>query len=124
MKKAALVVCLLAVLLTSALGQGTFLHARIPFEFVAGGQTFPAGNYDFSVSNSAVTIRNMETRKSLEFGYLTRVAADNTAPGAARISYDVQEGKRFIEAIWPSNGDGYLIHTVKGEHTHVIVRLK
>jgi hypothetical protein len=124
MKKFALVMGLLGVLLTTAFGQGNVLHAKIPFEFAAGANTLPAGNYDFSVSNRAITIKNTETGKSFDLGFLTRIAADKTAMGTARISYDVQEGKHSIEAIWPAQGDGYLVQTVKGEHTHEIVRSK
>lgn len=124
MKRLALVVGLLAVLLPSAFGQGNVLHATIPFEFVANGKTLPAGSYDFSVSNKFVTMKNVDTGNTVELGFLTRIAADETASGRARISFDVQGDKRFIEAVWPQSGDGYLIHTVKGEHTHEIVRSK
>ena len=123
MKRLTLVLGLLGVLLSTAFGQeGNFLQAKIPFEFGAGGKTHSAGNYDFSVHNKFVTMKNKDTGKTVDLGFLTRIAADNTATGKARISFDVQEGKHFIEAIWPAQGDGYLIHTVKGEHTHEIVR--
>lgn len=124
MKRLTLVLGLLGVLLSTAFGQGNFLQTKVPFEFVVGGQTFPAGNYDFSVSNKLVTMKSKDTGKTVDLGFMTRIAVDNTAAGNARISFDVQEGKHFIEAIWPAQGDGYLINTVKGEHTHDIVRSK
>lgn len=124
MKRLALVVSLLGVLLATAFGQGNILHAKIPFEFVAGGNTFAAGNYDFSVSNKLVTIKNADTGKIVELGFLTRIAADESGKGTARITYDVQGGKHSIEVIWPERGDGYLVGTVKGEHTHAVVRPK
>ncbi len=124
MKRLVLVVGLLGVLLASAFGQGHFLQTRIPFEFVAADQTFPAGLYDFNVSNNAVTMKNHDTGKSVALGFMTRIAADKTAKGTARISFDVQEGKHFIEALWPAQGDGYLLHAVKGEHTHEVIRSK
>lgn len=116
---------LVGVLLTTgAFAQGNFLQAKIPFEFVVGGNTHPAGNYGFSVSQKFVEMKSQESGKTVPLGYLTRIAADRTAAGTARISFDVQQGQHFIEAIWPDSGDGYLISTVKGEHSHEVVRMK
>jgi hypothetical protein len=126
MKRLTLVLGLLAVLLSTAfgqIGQRSVLQAKIPFEFVAGSHTLPAGNYNFSVSLNNVQMKNLDTGKTVSVGYMTRIAADKTASGKARITFDVHEGgKHFIEALWPDQDDGYLIHTVKGEHTHDIVR--
>jgi len=122
MKRLTLVLGLLGVLLSTAFGQGTVLHAKIPFEFVAGGKTIPAGTYDFGVSRNFVQMKNSDTGKTVSLVYMTRIAADNTATGRARIAFDVQDGKHFIEAVWPEQGDGYLLHHVKGEHTHEIIR--
>ena len=126
MKRLTLVVGLLGVLLSTAFGQGNFLQAKIPFEFVAGGHTYPAGTYDFTVvpGRESVTMKNHDTSKSVWVGYFTRIASDETVEGRARISFDVQDGKHFIEALWPERGDGYFFSHIKGEHTHAIVRLK
>jgi hypothetical protein len=125
MKRSILVLGLLGILLASAFGQGNLLEAKIPFEFVAGSKTLPAGNYDFGASGNLIRMNDHDTGKTVALlESLTRIAADMTATGTARISFDVQEGRYFIEAIWPEHGDGYLIHTVKGEHTHEVVRLK
>lgn len=122
MKKLLLVVGLLGILLTTAFGQEKFLQTKIPFEFVVGGQTFPAGDYDFKVSDHLLQMNNRDTHRTVQLLVMTRIAADDTAKGTARISFDVKEGKRYIEAVWPWEGDGYLLHTVKGEHTHETVR--
>jgi hypothetical protein len=124
MKRLSLILGLLGVLLSTAFGQGSFLQAKIPFEFVAGGKTLPAGTYDFSVSNKFVEMKNHDTGKTLSLGYLTRIAGDDTTAGRARLSFDVQQGKHFVEAVWPDKGDGYFLHSIKGEHTHEIVRMK
>ncbi len=126
MKRSLVIVGLLGLFLASALGQETFfLKAKIPFDFVVSGRTIPAGDYDFGISNNMVALRDHGTGRNVaQFGYMTRIAADKTATGSARISFDVKEDKHFIEAIWPEQGDGYLIHAVKGEHTHEVIRLK
>jgi hypothetical protein len=126
MTRLTLVVGLLGILLATAFGQGKLMQADIPFEFVAHDTTLPAGNYEFNVSsnNNSIQIRNTDLGKIVELAVVTRLAADRTAGGTARISFDVQEGKHVIEAIWPVTDDGYLLHTVKGQHTHEIVRSK
>lgn len=124
MKRLTLVVGLLGVLLATAFAQDLFLHATIPFDFVAEGKTYPAGTYDFSASGNFVQMKNHDTKNSVQIKYLTRIATDETAAGRVRISFDVQGGKHFIEALWPERGDGYFFSHVKGEHTHEIVRSK
>jgi len=124
MKRSLLVVGLLGLLLASAFGQNSFMQAKIPFEFVVEGKTLPAGDYDFKVTDRLVQLKNHDTGNTVALGYLTRIAVDKSAPAAARISFDVQDNKHFIEAIWPAKDDGYLVHMVKGEHTHDIVAMQ
>jgi hypothetical protein len=117
MKRTILSVGLLAALLTTAFGQENFLRAKVPFEFMLSGRACPAGTYEFSVTDQLVTAQNVETGNAVVFSFLSRLAEDNSANGTARISFDLSEGKRFVEAIWPRQGDGYLVHMV---HTHEI----
>ncbi len=121
MKKVVLIVALLGLLLPAAFAQGNSLHAMIPFDFIAMGKTLPAGSYAFNVSDGNVKMLNEQTGATLLLGHLTRIAAENQAKRAAKVSFDVQGGKHYIEAFWPEEGDGYLIHMVKGEHTHSII---
>lgn len=100
------------------------MQTRIPFEFVAADKTFPAGKYDFRLSDHSVEMTNHDTGKRFSLPFLTSVAADKTAQGTARISFDVQDGKHFIEAVWPEKGDGYLIRKVEGGHAREIIRSK
>lgn len=125
MKRSILVFGLLGILVASAFGQANILQAKIPFEFVVGGVTAPAGNYDFGISNNLVRVTNRDTGRIItQLWPRTRIAADSTANGSARISFDLQGTKHFIEAIWPQQGEGYVLNAVKGEHTHEVIRLK
>ncbi len=129
MKKSLLIVGLLAILASTALAQGPFLTASIPFEFVIAGKAFPAGDYDFKMAGPDDRFVQMTNHKNgavvASIMPITRIAAEKHQPaGTGRISFDVREGKRFIEAVWPASGDGYLLHAVKGEHSHEIVPVK
>ncbi len=124
MKKVNLVVCLLGLMLATAVGQNgqPRLQAKIPFEFWASGKAFPAGNYSFTVSNpKMITMTNQETGEAVYLRLITRIAAEKSPASKPKISFDVQQDKHFIEALWPDGDDGYLLHTVKGEHTHKVV---
>lgn len=118
MKRTILIVGLMAALLSTAFGEGKFVRVKVPFEFMMSGQACPAGTYEFSVTDQLVTAQNVETGEAVVLSFLTRLAEDNSANGTARISFDLSEGKRFVEAIWLGQGDGYLVHVV---HTHEIV---
>ncbi len=122
MKKVLLVVLLLGMLMTTAFGQSGILQVKIPFDFVAGGKMLPAGNYKFSVSDNFVTLSDRETGRTVgRFMVITRLAAEDRTNSMARVSFDVKEGKHFIEAVWPLQTDGYLVHTVQGQHSHEVV---
>jgi hypothetical protein len=88
--------------------------------------TLPAGDYEFRVTGDQfMKITNVGTGATVAMVMpLTRLAAEKMAAGTGKVSFDVREGKHFIEAVWPSEGAGYLLHAIKGEHTHEIVSMK
>jgi hypothetical protein len=126
MKRTILVLGLVGILLASAFGQSNILRASIPFEFVVSNLTLPAGDYEFRVTGDQfMKITNVGTGATVAMVMpLTRLAAEKMAAGTGKVSFDVREGKHFIEAVWPSEGAGYLLHATKGEHTHEIVSMK
>jgi hypothetical protein len=120
MKKPLLLLGLLGLLVASAFGQGNILQAKIPFDFVVNGKTLPAGNYDFSVNDRLVQIKNHDTGNIVALGYLPRIAADKTAQGVPKISFGMKDDKHFIQAIWPAQDDGYLVQKTNGESLHEV----
>jgi hypothetical protein len=124
MKRSLLVLGLLGMLMASAFGQSKFfLQATIPFEFVAGGKTLPAGVYDFSVSQGLVRVENHDTGNGAALGFLTRIAADKTTPGTARVIFDLKNDVHFIQAIWPDKDNGYMVHLGKEESANSLVAM-
>lgn len=127
MKKLVLVLGLLAIFASTAFAQGAFLTANIPFEFVVSGKTFPAGDYDFRMTGPGEHFLQMSNHHTgaviATVVPITRIAAASHEPGTGRVSFDVTDGKHFVEAVWPATGDGYLLHAVKREHTHEVVQL-
>jgi hypothetical protein len=128
MKRATVLLGLLALLLVSAYAQSPvnqipLINAKLPFEFVLSGKTLPAGNYVFSLtdSESQLTVKNQASGAVVKALVMTQLAnsPDSKVVG---VTFDVRDGKNFLEAVWPVAGrDGYLIHVVKEKHTHKVV---
>ncbi len=122
MKRMIVMFGLLALLAVSAYAQEGLVNAKVPFEFVVSGKTLPAGNYVFKLSTDRLTVQNKDTGTIAAAMVMTKIAATAESK-AVGITFDVSNGKHFIEAVWPmAGGDGYLIHMVKGEHTHEVVK--
>ncbi len=124
MKKVSLLVVVVVMMLTAGFGQATtpILTVNIPFEFIASGKTLPAGQYSFKLSGHGVQMTNHGSNEAVYLPLLTRIAADKMAGQGGKVSFDVRDGKHFIEALWPAGEDGYLVHTVKGQHGHDVVK--
>ncbi len=122
MKRMSVLLGLLALLAVSAYAQEGVVNAKVPFDFVVSGKTLPSGNYVFTLNSSRVTVRNKDNGNIVAAMVLTKIAGSKESK-AVGITFDVSNGKHFVEAVWPvAGGDGYLIHMLKGEHTHEVVK--
>ncbi len=121
MKRMLTVIGLLTVLVISSYAQQPIVKADIPFEFMAAGKVLPAGNYEFVVNEalSGIQIRNLDTHKTMVVHIITQVAA---RAGTVGVTFDNVNDKRILEAVWPPNGDGYLLASTKGKHGHEVVK--
>ena len=96
----------------------------IPFPFVAGGKTMPAGTYDISESSPALlTIRSSADPKAeaalVPITRLAQVAAPLTQ---TEVIFDKVDNGSYLSEIWMAGEDGFLVYATKGPHTHT--RLK
>jgi hypothetical protein len=122
MKRAILVIGFLGLLVCSAHAQ-TLFEANIPFNFIAGETTLPAGTYDFKPSEDFLFMQvlNKDTGKSVLIPVLTRLGTGDTGP--ARITFDKVGGKTILESVLPVTDDGYLFQITKEKHTHRTVKV-
>ena len=122
MKRATAFLGLLALLAVSAYAQKpTVIMAKVPFEFVVSEKTLPAGDYAFTLTDNQLEVKNQASGGVVKALVMTSLA---NFPGSKVIglTFDVSEGKNFLEGVWPVAGrDGYLIHIVKGKHEHKVV---
>ncbi len=122
MRRILSVIGLLAILAVMAYAQHPVIKANIPFDFVAAGIALPPGTYDFSTNDdgTALEVRNSATGKAIMVPVITRLAGESGA--ADNVTFDDVQGKKFLEVVWPTQGDGYLLHTTQGKHTHQTVK--
>ncbi|MGD0567308.1 MAG: hypothetical protein ABSA78_02790 [Candidatus Sulfotelmatobacter sp.] len=99
------------------------LSVKVPFEFVVGNRTFPAGTYKFqSLLNSVagkdsvevLTVRSTEGQ--LYQAVVTDVAAISAGPSKPRLLFTRTGGRTFLSEVWePGKPAGCLIRSHKDQ---------
>lgn len=121
------VIALVCILAAPAYGQAVLkpdvLKANIPFGFVVEGKTLPAGDYEFKINeeDNVLVVTNAETRKVTRVALITALATDKTEK--PRLTFDKILDKDYLEAVYPGEGDGFLIKITKPRHTHRIIEI-
>ena len=114
----------IAVVLSAAtlFAQSPKVTAKVPFEFVAGGQTLPAGEYTIERnSNSTVTIQDATGNVHLVVLSQPVSKSGVTTPGAALV-FELNQGKTFLSQVWTGkerNGRQLVQTHTAGEKTVV-----
>jgi len=103
---------------------GPLVLADIPFSFVAGTKTLPAGPYAFQSSNNdlEMTVRNQKTGESAFVPVLTRLG--QRSGNEAEVVFDVAGNEHYLAELHVSAVDGYAFKAAPGKHTHVGVKAK
>ena len=92
--------------LAQSSNRGPVLIVKVPFEFVVGNRTFPAGTYQFqSLLNSVagkdlidvLTVRSMESQ--LYQAIVTEVAGA-AEPNKPRLLFTRSGGRAFLAEVW------------------------
>ena len=100
------------------------LRTSIPFAFTAAGKQFPAGQYDIARDPGGQTIKvaSADGKNSVMVMILTRTAgAIHNTPADAHVVFD-KVGETFtLSALWYPGTDGYMLHTMKGQHEHKVL---
>jgi hypothetical protein len=105
-----IVPCLVLVLLAWAVPAHaqTRMVATVPFDFIVRGKTFPAGNYEVRVSDSADGIAFIDNLKSNEATFAVTIPSAGTDPAGsqAALVFDRIENRYFLAQIWQSRSGG------------------
>ncbi|MGD1105243.1 MAG: hypothetical protein ABSA59_24625 [Terriglobia bacterium] len=121
MRKRITIVASLLVALAAGLayGQSGLIVAKvnIPFNFMAGGKELPVGEYTIQKDADEVHIilRDGAGHGAMLF-VIARIARTDSKRSAGAVLFDTVSGQKFLSEVWPSDGDGYLVHAQNGEN--------
>ncbi len=103
---------------------GPLVYADVPFSFVAGTKTLPAGQYVFESSNNdlEMKVRNQKTGETVFVPVLTRLGQRSS--NEAEVVFDVAANEHYLAEIHVSAVDGFAFKAAPGKHTHVGVKAK
>jgi hypothetical protein len=92
----------------------------VPFDFVANGRAFKAGQY-LLVPNAEDSTFTLEARDpkgaAVVLPVETRLAA-NTSITEPEVVFDKVEGKLYVSELSIPGNDGYLFLATRAQHTH------
>ncbi len=108
------------IVVTSVLAFGASMTVDIGFPFMAGNKSFPAGKYTVEIVDpNVITISAAGERMTLEV--LTRLGRRGNDT-SAELVFDKVGDQSLLSEVWPAGGgDGYLVLSTKGAHTHAVV---
>ncbi len=121
---AGLATLLLLPIFVSAQVSVTALVADIPFQFTAGGKSFPAGTYEVRVGSltEVLTLTNTKTRETFNVPVLTRLGS--RSPQEASLVFDKVKDQNVLSELYFPGEDGFHVAGTPGQHSHVVVKAK
>ena len=88
---------------TTLFAQQPKISAKVPFEFVAGGKTLPAGEYTIErLSNSAVSIADTTGNVHLVV-QSSAISKSGLETPAAGLVFERSNGKAYLSQVWTGN---------------------
>ncbi len=90
-----------------AMADAVRVKAHIPFEFILGGETFPAGDYVFLVEDpSAPNVLVVQRKGAADVRVsLTAAEADVRPLDKSQIVFDKLDGKYYLSEVWAAGLD-------------------
>jgi hypothetical protein len=98
------------------------VRADIPFSFIAGTKTLPAGTYTFqdAEQGTAMLVRSVKTGEANAVGVLSRLGPRSTRE--SEVVFDVVGNDHYLAEVHMESTDGYAFRAAPGKHTHVGVK--
>ena len=113
---------MLSTALLSVAQDGPTLIADIPFSFMAGGKTLPAGQYQFAEGSlgKEMVIHGQNVKADVFAPVVTRLGE---RPGdQAEVVFDKVDNTYYFSEVHVPGMDGYLFQGASGKHTHARVK--
>ena len=101
---AVLAAMFLGTLVSPAHAQET-VTARVPFPFVARGEAFPAGRYEFIAEQGLLTIRGQDNASGV-FAMTLPAEGRDPAAGQPALVFVRSENQYLLSQVWESDSEG------------------
>jgi hypothetical protein len=95
----------------------------VPFKFMAGSSTLPAGTYYFATQASAtrMEVRDASQKVVSMIPVITRLAKSGKAANSTRLVFDTVGEERYLSEVWMAGADGFLVRATAEKHEHALV---
>ncbi len=108
-----------------AFAQGNLtVRVDVPFSFIAGTKTLPAGDYtlQFSGDEKEMIVRAAKGGEAIFVPVLTRLG--QRSDKEAEVVFDVAGNEHYLAELHVPTVDGFAFKAAPGKHTHVSVKAK
>jgi hypothetical protein len=128
MRLRTLVTAAAAALLLFAVSQPVGAQERydfkVPFDFVAGGRTFTAGQYALfaNPAGDVVTLESMGAKGAAVMLPVETRVAERRPMTEPEVVFDTLNGQRYVSELLIPENDGYLLLITKAKHTHELLK--
>jgi hypothetical protein len=103
-----------------------FIHVNVPFQFMVGKDTLPAGAYDFKPEALEEAIEVSPAKKGEGAGaeavIITRLALEVHNVGSGHVVFDKIGNTYYLSEIWIPEMDGFLVNATKVKHEHRVIK--
>jgi hypothetical protein len=96
--------------------------ARVPFAFMVGSKSFPAGKYEFTATENLgeIMVANMNDKGEAIAPVITRLSPKSEDETA--VVFDVAGANHYLSEIFMPGLDGFLVKGAPSQHTRVTVK--
>ncbi|NOT62745.1 MAG: hypothetical protein HOP19_21260 [Acidobacteria bacterium] len=111
MKKTAMNLLIMAALLVSAFGFAaasaaqTLMSSKIPFAFMVGNRTLPAGRYDISKGATPAILMLQSEGRTHNLGAITNRAVTLQTPQQCHLEFRRYGDQHFLARVWVKGND-------------------
>ncbi len=92
------------------------IEVTIPFEFVAGGRTLPAGDYVLDIQGIAPSVVSLQNRDTYVTAAVPTISVQNRAnEGQAKLVFQRFGNRHFLSQVWYGESRGREIPILQPE---------
>jgi hypothetical protein len=97
---------------------------KIPFDFVAHGKAYTAGQYSLTpnMEGDLLTLQPLATKGASAIVPVETRLGERTQLTEPELIFDKVNGKLYLSELFVPGDDGYLMLVTKGKHTHEAVK--